>query len=66
MGRAQERAGFDMTVRMSLTEGDLDRMDAVLGELHDRMGKVLWAMIGLLISVATTCIVILITAGVGR
>ena len=66
MGRAQERAGFDMTVRMSLTEGDLDRMDAVLGELNDRMGKVLWAMVGLLISVATTCIVILITAGVGR
>ena len=66
MGRAQERAGFDMTVRMSLTEGDLDRMDAVLGELNDRMGKVLWAMVGLLISVATTCIVILIAAGVGR
>ena len=66
MGRAQERTGFDMTVRMSLTEGDLDRMDAVLGELNDRMGKVLWAMVGLLISVATTCIVILITAGVGR
>ena len=55
-----------MTVRMSLAEGDLDRIEAVLGELNDRMGKVLWAMVGLLISVATTCIMILITAGVGR
>lgn len=66
MGRVADRASFDSDVRMSLAEGDLDRMDAVLGELNDRMGKVLWAMVGLLISVATTCIVILITAGVGR
>lgn len=77
MGRVADRASFDTDVRLRLAEGDLDRMevkdDALLAKidslaevLNARIGKLLWALVGVLISVATTCIVILITAGVGR
>lgn len=77
MGRVADRASFDSDVRLRLAEGDLDRMeakdDALLAKidslaevLNARIGKLLWALVGVLISVATTCIVILITAGVGR
>ena len=65
-GRTIEREGIEMTARVRLLEGDMDRTDRVLEALNVRMGKILWAMVGLLISVATTCIVILITAGVGQ
>lgn len=77
MGRVADRASFDTDVRLRLAEGDLDHMeakdDALLAKidslaevLNARIGKLLWALVGVLISVATTCIVILITAGVGR
>lgn len=77
MGRVADRASFDTDVRLRLAEGDLDReeakddallakIDSLAEVLNARIGKLLWALVGVLISVATTCIVILITAGVGR
>lgn len=66
MGRVDDRKNFDEPTRLALIESDLDKMEAALNAINERIGKVLWAMVGLLISVATTCIVIPITAGVGR
>lgn len=55
-----------MTVRMMMAETDLDALALVQERIDARLGKILWSMVGLLISVATTCIVILITTGVGQ
>ena len=64
--RTVERAEIGDPSRIRLLESDVDRVEVSLAAIHARLGKILWAMVGLLISLATTSIVILITTGVGR
>lgn len=77
MGRTSARAGIDTTGRLQLVEDDLDATDAKfvaieartaagLDALDARLGKIMWAMVGILISLTTTSIVILLTVGLGR
>jgi hypothetical protein len=59
-----------MPGRMQLVEDDLDTLEADLRAAVDRvdarLGKILWALVGMLVSLATTCIVVLITVGLGQ
>ena len=65
-----------MPGRLQLVEDDLDAADARfvavearvaegLHALDARLGKIMWAMVGILISLTTTSIVILLTVGLG-
>lgn len=60
MTRANERIHFDDKTRIALLETDLDGMDLRLAETNDRLAKILWALIGLLISVTTASILLAI------
>jgi hypothetical protein len=69
-GRTMARSGIEMVGRMQLVEDDLDTLEADLKQSMDRvdarLGKILWALVGMLVSLATTCIVVLITVGLGQ
>lgn len=69
-GRTTARSGIEMAGRMRLVEDDLDTLEADLRASMDRvdarLGKILWALVGMLVSLATTCIVVLITVGLGQ
>lgn len=52
-------------VRLRLVETDLDSFDGALDRMNDRLTKILWALVGLLISVTTACVLLAINAGVG-
>jgi hypothetical protein len=70
VGRSEEREGFDVPVRLRLMEGDVDRLEKSLVDgmtsVDQRLGKIMWALVGLLISVCTTCIVLVLTLGVSK
>lgn len=58
--RVESRSRFDEATRISLVEGDLDTFDDRLGETNQKLDKILWALVGLLISVTTACILLVI------
>lgn len=79
--RTAERDGIEMTARMRLAEADLDSFErshaATIAELRDEMraavaelrrvlNRLLWAVVGLLISVTTSVIVWAAMMGVGQ
>lgn len=66
MTRAIDRAAFTDKVRLRLLEDDADSSDTLLRDLNDRLGKILWAVVGVLISVATSAILLAINLGVTR
>lgn len=53
-----ERAAFSDSVRLQLLEGDVDHHDEAIDEMSARLGKILWALIGILISTATASIML--------
>jgi len=64
MSRTVERNGFSDSVRIAMLEADEDRRDkelaefmvetrAALKDIYSRMNKILWAMMSLLITIAT-------------
>ena len=66
-----------MIGRLQLVEDDLDAADRRfvdvenriadgLRSLDARLGKIMWAMVGILISLTTTSVVLLLTVGVGQ
>lgn len=66
MGRTEERRGMDHDVRFLLAERDLDEHQTDISELSARLGKILWALIGILISTSTAAILLamnLVVAG---
>ena len=63
--RVDARRDFDDKTRLRLVEGDLDSFDNELHVTNERLSKILWALVGLLISVTTACILIAINVGVG-
>lgn len=66
MTRATARAQFTEKVRLRLVEDDLDEHDAVMAAIGDRLSKILWAVVGVLISVTTSAILLAINLGVGK
>ena len=65
MSRVEARKDFDERTRLRLVEGDLDTIDTELHVTNDRLNKILWALVGLLISVTTASILLAINIGVG-
>lgn len=51
--RTEARKGFTQLVRLSLLEADADTLDHAITELNARLGKILWAVIGVVISTST-------------
>lgn len=67
--RVRDRATMPQPVRLQLVESDLDDVDEQfvafskkMDTLNDRLSKILWALVGLLISVTTGCILYAATA----
>jgi hypothetical protein len=66
MPRTAERRGEEIPVRLMLLEGDADRVDTQMTEMNDRIGKMLWAMVGILISTTTAAVLLALNLAVGR
>lgn len=64
--RAVKRAGFDVPQRLTLVEDDLDEMDAGIDRLDARLGKIMWTMVGLLISLTTGVVLLAANLVVGQ
>lgn len=58
--RHAERQGFDTETRLRLIEGDLDTQDETLAKILNRMERSNQLLTGLLISVTTASILMLI------
>lgn len=65
MSRAAARAGFTDKVRLRLLEDDADEHDTAMARIDERLSKILWALVGVLISVATSAVLLAINLGVG-
>lgn len=63
--RGEAREGMPEAVRLRLVESDIDDLASELHILNERLTKILWALVGLLISVTTACVLLAINAGVG-
>ena len=66
--RTEKRAGFDMTVRMSLVEQDLDAQEGMMTALLDESRKGNRLLMGVLVSLSTGAILLaadLLTSGLG-
>lgn len=55
-----------MATRVSLLEGDADATERKLAAIGERLDKILWAMVGLVISVATACVLLALNLVVNR
>lgn len=66
MTRAADRAGFTSDVRLRLLEDDADELQLAVSSVNDRLGKILWALVGVLISVTTSAILLAVNMGVSR
>lgn len=66
MSRAAARAGFTDKVRLRLLEDDADENDAAMADVKALLSKILWAVVGVLISVATSAILLALNLGVAR
>lgn len=64
MSRAAARAGFTDKVRLRLLEDDADEHESTMAQVNDRLSKILWAVVGVLISVTTSAILLAINLGI--
>ncbi len=64
--RHDRRMGLPDPVRLSHVEDDLDTMDGGLDGLNEKLGKIMWAMVGLLISVTTASVLLVLNLAVNR
>lgn len=62
--RMEERREFTTPQRVRLLETDMDRNDGELSAMNARLGKILWAMIGILISTSTAALLLALNLGV--
>lgn len=58
MSRTAERAQLDHPTRFLLAEKDLDDHAADISALDERLGKILWALVGILISTSTAAVLL--------
>lgn len=66
MSRTAERAGMDHPTRLYLVEKDADDHEERLDAFDARLGKILWALVGVLISTATSAILLALNLAVAR
>lgn len=66
MGRATDRTGFSDVVRLRLLEDDVDGFEDAMRGVNERLSKILWAIVGVLISVSTSAILLALNLGVSR
>ena len=64
MSRNETRAKFDLDTRLSLLEGDVDELHLAITSMTGRLDRILWVLVGLLVSVCTACILLVINVGV--
>lgn len=64
--RTEQRAGLDTPVRFMLAETDIDSILDTQKDFADRMGRVLWALIGILVSTTTAAVLLAMNLAVGR
>lgn len=63
LSRTEERKGFTTPARLTLLEGDLDSNDSELTAVNEKLARILWAMIGILISTSTASILLALNLG---
>lgn len=66
MSRTAERSALDTPTRFLLAERDLDDHESDISALDERLGKILWALIGILISTSTAAVLLGLNLVVGR
>lgn len=66
MSRSSDRRDLDTSTRVLFAENDLDRMEQFQVELQDRLGRVLWALLGILISTTTAAVLLALNLAIGR
>lgn len=66
MSRVADRVEFTDKVRLRLLEKDQDDLETGLVAVNERLGKILWAVVGVLISVTTSALLLAINLGVSR
>lgn len=64
MGRADQRASFDIPVRLRLVESDLDSLDARLDRIDARLGKIMAACVGILTSLVVAAVMLALNLAV--
>jgi hypothetical protein len=64
--RTTERAGLEAATRFLLAERDLDEHETDISALDERLGKILWALIGILISTSTAAVLLALNLVVAR
>lgn len=62
--RTQERKDFTEGVRLALAEKDLDEHDAAFDRFANELAKIKGILIGILVSVTTACILMVVNLGV--
>lgn len=63
--RTAERKDMPADTRLLLAELDLDDHDSAIAELKATNGRILWALIGILISTTTAAIMLALNLAVG-
>ncbi len=66
MSRTAERSALDPATRFLLAEKDLDDHDVDIVGLNGRLDKILWALVGILISTSTAAVLLALNLVVGR
>ena len=66
MARTPDRKGLDYDFRFMLTEGDLDRFEETIKDLTERMSRILWALLGILVSTTTASVLLALNLAVGK
>lgn len=64
MSRATERRDMDIPTRLILVDRDLDEHEIDIEVLSNRLDKILWALVGILISTSTAAILLALNMAV--
>lgn len=65
-GRSNARRHMELETRMFLIEGDMDASDAGLARVGQMLNKILYTLVGLLVSVTTAAILLALNLVVGQ
>lgn len=66
VARTADRHDLADVVRIRLLEKDADVVEAELVALDERLGKILWALVGILISTTTASVLLALNLAVAR
>jgi hypothetical protein len=66
LSRAEQREKFEDGTRLRLLESDADKFELDLLRINQRLDKLLWAMLGMIISLTTGAVLLAINLMVTR